>query len=526
MIMDSPHGAKTDDSAESSNGLLLSARGIAKSFSGVPALRDGRLSLRPRSVHALCGGNGAGKSTFLNILMGILQRDAGSIQVNGQEVNFQTPKHALQAGISIITQELSPVPGMTVAENLYLGREPKKAGCFVDYRNLNRQATSLLEELCFPIKPRRQMRELSLAETQLIEIAKALTLDARIIIMDEPTSAIGEHEAHLLFDAIRRLVSLGKGIIYVSHRMTEIFEIADDYTVFRDGVFVDSGRIEAIDRRYLIRQIIGRELKSEFRAGGTLSADAGESDVEAVPTLKPEQALLEIRELSCPGKFEKINLTLHPGEVVGIYGLLGSGRSEFLQALFGLEQHIKGNVLIQGREVMASHPRQAMRHAMAMVTEDRKDSGLVLQLSVRENISLSSLPRMSHFGLINERQETAEAKAVVDRLRVRTASLTLPVRNLSGGNQQKVVLARWVLTKPKIFLLDQPTRGIDEGAKHEIYAFMTDFIGQGGGIIMVSSEPLEVIGMSDRILVFRKGRVSKELVNPGITQEELIQLAS
>jgi putative xylitol transport system ATP-binding protein len=321
--MDSPHGAKTGDSAESSSGLLLRARGIAKSFSGVPALRDGQLSLRPRSVHALCGGNGAGKSTFLNILMGILPRDAGSIQVNGQEVIFQTPKQALHAGISIITQELSPVPGMTVAENLYLGREPKKAGYFVDYRNLNRQATSLLEELRFPIKPRRQMGELSLAETQLIEIAKALTLDARIIIMDEPTSAIGEHEAHLLFDAIRRLISLGKGIIYVSHRMTEIFEIADDYTVFRDGAFVDSGRIQAIDRGYLIRQIIGRELKSEFRADATLSADAEKSDVEAVPTLKPQQALLQVRELSCPGKFEEINLTLHSGEVVGIYGLLG-----------------------------------------------------------------------------------------------------------------------------------------------------------------------------------------------------------
>jgi putative xylitol transport system ATP-binding protein len=521
-----PHDAKTGIPAEVPNGLLLRASGIAKSFSGVPALRDGRLSLRHGSVHALCGGNGAGKSTFLNILMGILPRDAGSIQVNGQEVIFQTPKQALQAGISIITQELSPVPGMTVAENLYLGREPKRAGCFVNYRKLNRQATALLEELRFAINPRRQMRQLSLAETQLIEIAKALTLDARIIIMDEPTSAIGEHEAHLLFDAIRRLTGLGKGIIYVSHRMTEIFEIADDYTVFRDGAFVESGLIQDIDRHHLIRQIIGRELNNEFRAGASLSSDAEKSDVQAAPAFKPEQALLHVRELSCPGKFEKVNLTLHPGEVVGIYGLLGSGRSEFLQALFGLEQKVTGKVSIQGREVLAGHPQQAMRYAMALVTEDRKASGLVLPLSVRENISLSSLPRMSRLGFINKRQETAGAKTMVDRLRVRTASLELPVRNLSGGNQQKVVLARWVQTKPKILLLDEPTRGIDEGAKHEIYAFMTDFIGQGGGIVMVSSEVHEVMGMSDRIIVFRKGRVSKELVNHGITQEELIHLAS
>jgi putative xylitol transport system ATP-binding protein len=523
--MDSPHGAKTGDSAESSNGLLLSARGIAKSFSGVPALRNGQLSLRPGSVHALCGGNGAGKSTFLNILMGILQRDAGSIQVNGQEVVFHTPKQALQAGISIITQELSPVRGMTVAENLYLGREPKKAGFFVDYGNLNRQATTLLEELHFPITPRRQMRELSLAETQLIEIAKALTLDARIIIMDEPTSAIGEHETHLLFNAIRRLTSLGKGIIYVSHRMTEIFEIADAYTVFRDGAYVESGRIQDIDRHHLIRQIIGRELNNEFRAGA-ISADAEESSVAPSVTLKVEQALLKVEDLSCPGKFEKVSLMLHPGEIVGIFGLVGSGRSEFLQALFGLEKKVTGKVSVEGREVLAGHPRQAMRYKMALVTEDRKDSGLVLSLSVRNNISLSSLPRMSRLGFINQREETAGAKAMVERLRVRTASLKLPVRNLSGGNQQKVVLARCVQINPKILLLDEPTRGIDEGAKHEIYAFMTEFIDEGRGIVMVSSEIHEVMGMSDRILVFRKGRLSKELVNRGITQEELVHLAS
>ena len=505
--------------------LLLMAEGVAKSFSGVPALRDGRLNLRPGSVHALCGGNGAGKSTFLNILMGILQRDRGAIRVGGKEVLFSTPKQALDAGISIITQELSPVPGMTVAENLFLGREPKRLGCFVDYRTLNEKAANLLEQLHIPLKPRRLMHNLSLAETQLIEIAKALSIDARIIIMDEPTSALGEREAAQLFSTIRHLTSLGKGIIFVSHRLTEIFEITDDYTVLRDGSYIESGKTGDIDLQHLIRQIIGRDLKSQFRSGAG-SAEDKQSPARGPTDLQKEKPLVEVEGLTRPDKLKGISLSLYPGEIVGLYGLLGSGRSDFVRALFGLEHKVSGRVVLNGRELIPRHPKEAMLQGVMLVTEDRKDSGLVLPLSVRDNVSLSSLRRLSLLGFVKKRQETSWVEAMVKRFSIRLTSLKMLVRNMSGGNQQKVVLARCLMTTPKILLLDEPTRGIDEGAKQEVYTFMTNFIESGGGIIMVSSEVQEVIGMSDRIIVFRKGSVNGQLINDGVSQEELVRLAS
>jgi len=505
--------------------LLLMAKGVAKSFSGVPALRDGRLNLRPGSVHALCGGNGAGKSTFLNIVMGILQRDRGVIHIGGKEIFFSTPRQALEAGISIITQELSPVRGMTVAENVFLGREPKRLGCFVDYRTLNEQAANLLEQLHIPLKPRRLMRDLSLAETQLIEIAKALSIDARIIIMDEPTSALGEREADQLFSTIRHLTSLGKGIIFVSHRLMEIFEIADDYTVLRDGSYIESGKTRDIGLQHLIRQIIGRDLKSEFRSGAG-SAEAKQSPAPVPTDLQKGKPLVEVVGLTRPGKFQGVSLSLYPGEIVGLYGLLGSGRSDFVRALFGLEKKVSGRMVLNGRELIPQHPKEAMRQGVVLVTEDRKEAGLVLPLSVRDNISLSSLRRLSLLGFVEKRQEIPRVEAMVKRFAIRVTSLKMLVRNMSGGNQQKVVLARCLMTTPKILLLDEPTRGIDEGAKQEIYAFMTQFIESGGGIIMVSSEIQEVMGMSDRIIVFRKGRVNGQLVNDGVAQEEIVQLAS
>ena len=498
-----------------SDRFLLSATGIAKAFSGVPALRDGAIGLRAGSVHALCGGNGAGKTTFLNILMGIVPRDSGAIYLNGTEVHFRSPKQALRAGISMISQELSPVRGMTVAENLFLGREPKILSCLVDFATLNRRATEHLEKLDFPINPRRRMSELSLAETQLVEIAKALTLDARVLIMDEPTSALGEREAENLFRTIKRLTDLGAGIIYVSHRLTEIFRVADEYTVFRDGSFIESGRVEDIDRRHLIRQIIGRDLSSQFRS----KAGTEKVTFETAP-------LLAVKNLSRPPAFTDISLSLYPGEIVGIFGLLGSGRTEFLEALFGLDHRVTGNIRVSDRPVVPKHPREMKRLSLALVTEDRKASGLVLCRSVGENLVLSALSRMSRFGWMDERKERASATDMVDQLRIRAASLRMPVRNLSGGNQQKVVFGRWVQIQPRILLLDEPTRGIDEGAKHEIYAFMTQFVRAGGSILMVSSEVEEILGMSDRIVVFRRGRLEAELTNENLSQVELLHLAS
>ncbi len=495
--------------------VVLKVEGITKSFSGVPALRNGCLELRRGSVHALCGGNGAGKSTFLNILMGILQRDGGSMKIDGREVSFDSPKAALDAGIAIITQELSPIRGMTVAENLYLGREPRTLGCLVDYRQLNKQAGDLLDQLGFRIDPKALMGTLSLAETQLVEIAKVFTRESRIIIMDEPTSAIGQHETELLFKAIRRITDMGTAIIYVTHRMTEIFELADTYSVFRDGAFIESGAIADIDRRHLIRQIIGRDVSAQFQR----------MEKEAIPDhIAP---LLVVENLSRAGKFNDVHLTLRPGETVGIYGLLGSGRSEFVEALFGLGKDVKGEVHVEGRRVTIQSPRDAMKHGMALVTEDRKDSGLVLPLSVRDNISLSSLKGCSRAGFVRRREELARAQEMVDRFRIKTASVHMPVRSMSGGNQQKVVLARWLQTNPKILLLDEPTRGIDEGAKREIYEFMAEFTRAGGAIIVISSEVEEVLGTSDRILVFRRGHPCQERVNDAtLSKEDLIHLAS
>jgi len=493
---------------------VLRAKGVTKSFSGVPALRDGCLELERGSVHALCGGNGAGKSTFLNILMGILERDGGSIQIDGKEVSFATPKEALDAGISIITQELSPVRGMTVAENLYLGREPRRLGCLIHFKELNRQAKALLDQLGFKINPRRMMGSLSLAETQLVEIAKVFTHPSRIVIMDEPTSAIGQHETELLFKAIRRITEMGTAIIYVTHRMTEIFELADTYSVFRDGAFVETGRIADIDRRHLIRQIIGRDMSAQFQR----------TQAPVCQTVKP---VLSIKNFSRPGKFEDVNLTLRPGEAIGIYGLLGSGRSEFVEALFGLDSEVRGEVKIDGEPVLIRCPGDAMRHGLALVTEDRKDSGLVLPLSVRDNISLSSLDGISRGGFVNKREELVRANEMVDRFRIRTASVHMAVRNMSGGNQQKVVLARWLQTKPRILLLDEPTRGIDEGAKREIYEFMAEFTRGGGAIIVISSEIDEVLGTSDRVMVFRQGRASDpQANNDALSKEDLMHLAS
>jgi putative xylitol transport system ATP-binding protein len=493
-----------------SSDLLLRATRVKKSFAGVPALRDGQIALRHGSIHALCGGNGAGKSTFLNILMGILPRDEGQIWVDGKEVHFQSPKQALQAGIAIITQELSPILDMTVAENLYLGRFPRKNG-LIDYSQLYRHASDLFAQLRFQINPRATMRELSLAKVQLVEIAKALSQNARVIIMDEPTSALGEQETLILFGAIRHLASLGHSIIYVSHRLAEIFLIADEYTIFRDGRHVDSGSIANIDRSYLVNQMIGRELSEQYP---DLTAALGES-------------LLKVTGFSCPGKFEGINLELRRGEILGLYGLMGAGRSEFLNSLFGLEREATGEISIKGNVQAFRSPKDAMRHRIGFVTEDRKETDLILTSSIRDNISLPSLgSRLSTRGFLKMREEHLLAREMGTMLRLKAASYEMPVRELSGGNQQKVVLARWLETRPELLLLDEPTRGVDAAAKKEIYDFMVSFVRQGGGIIFVSSEVEEILGMSHRIIVFGKGKIKAELNNEGIRQAELLHLAS
>lgn len=490
---------------------LLHARNVAKSFGGVAALRDGRLDLHAGSVHALCGGNGAGKSTFLNILMGILRRDAGEVRLKGQPVDFASAQEALSHRISIITQELSPIPGMTVAENIYLGREPKRHGLVIHYSALFEQADALLQQLRFDIDPRLPMSRLSLAQTQLVEIAKAFSRQSEIIIMDEPTSAIGESETGTLFDAIRRVTAQGAGILYVSHRLSEIFTIADHYTVFRDGGFVQAGQIADIDRRQLVRLIVGQEVRA--------------TDKQRTPT--PRKApMVSVTGFTRRGEFEDISLDVAPGEVLGIYGLMGSGRSEFLNSLYGLTRPDAGTALLQGKPLPRGNPAASIKAGLSLVTEDRKASGLVLASSVAFNISLAALPWLQRASVVNRMAERGLVASLLQRLRVKLASPAMAVQELSGGNQQKVVLARCMATQPVCLLCDEPTRGIDEGAKREVYAFLAAFVEQGHAAIVVSSEAPEVLDVSDRIAIFRKGRLAQVIDGHSATQEELLHLAS
>jgi len=490
---------------------LVHARGVAKSFNGVPALKNGCLSLQRGSVHALCGGNGAGKSTFLNILMGILRRDAGEVQVKGQAVDFASPHEAIEHRISIITQELSPIPGMTVAENIYLGREPKHGGLVINYPALFEQANALLRRLRFDIDARLLMGRLSLAQTQLVEIAKAFSRQSDIIIMDEPTSAIGESETGILFDAIRSVTAQGAGILYVSHRLSEIFTIADTYTVFRDGGFVESGKLADIDRRQLVKLIVGQEVRITDKKHKPAASGA---------------SLVSVKGLSREGEFDDISLEVAPGEVLGIYGLMGSGRSEFLNCLYGLTRPDAGEASLRGQPLPKGNPAASIKAGLSLVTEDRKATGLVLSSSVSFNTSLAALPELQHASIVDRKAERSLVDTMVQRMRIKLASPAMAVSGLSGGNQQKVVLARCMATQPVCLLCDEPTRGIDEGAKREVYAFLASFAEQGNAVIVVSSEAPEVLDVSDRIAIFRKGRLADVIDGHSATQEELLHLAS
>ncbi len=488
---------------------LLKAEGVRKSYGGVPALYDGRIKLRVGSVHALCGGNGAGKSTFLNILMGIDSPDSGSIRLNGREVRFASPAAALAAGISIITQELSFLPDMTVAENLYLGREPRRYRWFVDRASMYREAGALLDRLGFQVSPEAKMRKLSLGQAQLVEIAKAIDRNSSVLIMDEPTSAIGERETAILFEAITRLKSQGVGIIYVSHRLSELFSIADEYTVFRDGRFVQTGKLGDIGREELIRLIVGRTLTEHQRNKGDGA----------------RPAMLEVKGFTRAGEFEDIDLSLKSGEIVGLYGLMGAGRSEFAGALYGLSRKDRGSLTIEGSPIEITSPDDALRHGIAMITEDRKATGLILMQNVRKNISLTSLPAFARWGFINERKEATASDRMVKRFDIK-ARRDQAVRELSGGNQQKVLFARSLTTSPRVLICDEPTRGVDEGAKREIHTFLAEFAAQGNSVLMISSELPEIIAECDRVVVFRRGRTVAESPTSQTTPEQLLHWAS
>ncbi len=490
--------------------VVLEVEGLKKSFGGVAALRDGRFRLAAGSVHALCGGNGAGKSTFLSIIMGIQDRDAGMIRLNGREVRFASPSEALAAGISIIEQELSPVPAMTVAENIFLGREPLRWFGQVDFARMNRAAGELLAQLGFSIPPTALMMDLSVAQVQLIEIAKAISYDAEVIIMDEPTSALGESEADQLFAAIATLKARGKGVIYVTHRLSEIFRIADDFTVFRDGSCVAQGAMADVSREMLIQHIVGRPLAEEF-----IKENVPQSEVA-----------LSVRSLTRRHIVRDVTFDAHRGEILALYGLMGAGRTEIFESIFGLAPDTTGSIDIHGKPARIRSPKDAINLGLAFVTEDRKGSGLVLSETVRANICMADLAALGFGPVMSTRKEVSAAQRMIALFGIKTADDKLAVSRLSGGNQQKVVLGKWFLTDPGILLLDEPTRGVDVGAKREIYRIMSEFASGGGTVIMASSEVDEVLGMADRALVIRDGRISGELARSAITAEALVHLAA
>ncbi len=488
---------------------LLKVEGLKKSFGGIAALREGRLELEAGTVHALCGGNGAGKSTFLSILMGIYRRDAGKIWRNGREVEFGSPAEALTAGIAIIEQELSPVPHMTVAENIFLGREPPGRFGGVDFRKMNAAAQAILDDLGFAIPATRYMYSLSVAQVQLVEIAKALSHDAEVIFMDEPTSAIGVREAHQLFAVVQRLRAQGRGIVYVSHRLSEIFDVADHYTVFRDGGYVGSGSLADVDRTTLIRMIVGREISEEYAKVNTPTDEEG----------------LSVVGLTSPGKIADVSFVVRKGEIFGIYGLMGSGRSEIFDCLFGLDRPSKGEVKLFGKAVSLATPAQAIAEGIALVTEDRKLSGLNLNDSIRRNISAASLRELSPGFIVNVAREARASRETIERFQIRAGHDIDLVSSLSGGNQQKVVLGKWFLRNPRVLLLDEPTRGVDVGAKREISRIVGDFAAGGGTVAMISSEIDELLGVADRIMVMRDGRSVDVLDRSEASAEKLVNLS-
>ncbi|MDR3515239.1 MAG: sugar ABC transporter ATP-binding protein [Azospirillaceae bacterium] len=488
---------------------LLSMRGIKKNFMGIKALTDGSLELDRGEILALCGGNGAGKSTLLSVLMGFIAPDAGEILIDGDAVRFADARQALDAGVAIVQQELSAIPHLTVAENIYLGAQPSRHG-FVDFTQLNRQAEDLLASLDFDIDPRAVMGNLSVASQQLVEIAKALShRNARILIFDEPTSAIGDKDVERLFTVIRGLAAAGRGIIYVTHRLAEVFTLATTYTVFKDGARVASGRVSDIDRERLIEMMIGGAIEGEFVKDNT-----------------PEDTpLLEVRDLARAPRFRDVDFVLRKGEILGIYGLVGSGRTELLDTIYGLYHGDRGTISVSGRTFRGGAVQEAIGAGLAYVTEDRKDGGLVLCASVGSNLSLSILDRLQRWGFVRRDDELSQIGRAIKMMRIKTTGPDQLVRNLSGGNQQKVVLGRCILTDPKVLLLDEPTRGVDVGAKKEIYRFMSDFAARGGGVLMVSSDLEEIIGMSDRIIVLREGRPAGTFGRGAATAKNLMMAA-
>lgn len=490
---------------------LLSAEGVRKEFPGVVALDDVEFKLKRGTVHALMGENGAGKSTLMKILAGIYHPDQGEVKLRGAGIRLKSPLDALENGIAMIHQELNLMPFMTVAENIWIRREPKNRFGFVDHGEMHRMTAKLFERLKIDLDPEIEVRHLSVANRQMVEIAKAVSYESDVLIMDEPTSALTEREVAHLFEIIRDLRSQGIGIVYITHKMNELFEIADEFSVFRDGKYIGTHLSNEVTRDDIIRMMVGREITQMFPK-------------EEVPI---GDVVLSVKNLTLDGVFRDVSFDVRAGEILGVAGLVGSGRSNVAETLFGVTPASSGTIAIDGKEVVIDSANKAIRHRMAFLTEDRKDTGCLLILDILENMQIAVLQdKFVKGGFVSEREVTAACEEMSRKLRVKTPNLQERVENLSGGNQQKVLIGRWLLTNPRILILDEPTRGIDVGAKAEIHRLVTELARNGVAVIMISSEMPEVLGMSDRIMVMHEGRVTGFLDRAEATQIKVMELAA
>lgn len=486
--------------------MQIEMRGIDKSFGGNAVLKEAGFLLDHGEIHALMGENGAGKSTLMKILTGVYTKDAGQVIVDGQEVCYKNPQEAEKAGIVFIHQELNVLFDLTVEENMFLGKEIHGRFGVCDKKAMRAEVRKILDRLGVSIDPQQRMSELSVGQQQMIEIAKALMVDAKVIIMDEPTAALTQSETEVLFQVVRSLKEKGVSIVYISHRMEEIFELCDRITVLRDGSYIDTKRIQDTDMNDVVKMMIGREIGERYPLR---EASIGE-------------VVFKVEGLTCPGVFKDVSFEVHAGEVLGVSGLMGAGRTEIMQAIFGNMPHVTGKLFLNGEEIHNHNPGQAMKNGIGFITEDRKTEGLMLEESIRKNISLANLGRISRRGVLRKKEERELVQKGIEELHIKCFGPEHECGRLSGGNQQKVVFAKWIYTDPKVLILDEPTRGVDIGAKKEIYNIINDLAAKGVAIIMVSSELPEVLGMADRIMVVREGLVRGILSKEEADQENIM----
>jgi ribose transport system ATP-binding protein len=489
---------------------LLEARNITKRFPGTLALDDVHLELLPGEIHAVLGENGAGKSTLMKILAGVHSPDSGYIALEGQRIVLHSPREALMLGISIVHQELSIVPALTVAENIYPGRLLVNAFGMVRYGKLFQQAADVLSELELRVDPREIAGNLSIANQQLVEIAKALSWNCKVLILDEPTSALTEHEAEILFSLLRKLAESGVGIIYISHKLDEIFKLSDRITVLRDGKYITTVQKAETTPSEIVRLMVGRPLEALYPPKATQHGDP----------------IFEVHNLRLTPASPENNLKVYNGEILGIAGLIGSGRTELARAIFGADARTSGNIKLHGKLLNIKSPQNAIRAGIGYLPEDRKAAGLFLNMAIKMNIEAASLQDVADVGFLNGGKERSLAEKYVQQLGVSTPGIEQEVRRLSGGNQQKTLIAKWLAIHPKVLIVDEPTRGVDVGAKSEIHYLLRSLANQGIGVIMISSELPEVLGMSDRILVMHEGVIAGEVSAANATEEHIMRIAS